>query len=170
MKAYFDNVIVCGRVRSDLAETEMTAVRNIERAGTNGQLEIYTSREAWREQDRAKDDLRLEFEQDRPNVPVVPDDHRLLGIRAQFDQRGNFFANCPILTEVVDDALLATFKRAGLKDADARHLMYAVHNGCDRFVTLDTDFLNRRLALEKSCRGLRIVKPSELETELSAPT
>jgi predicted nucleic acid-binding protein len=168
MKVYLDNVIVCGRVRSDLASIEMAAVRSIERSRTNGQLEIYTSREAWREQDRAKDEnLRLELERDRPNVPVVSDDHRLLGIRAQFDQRGNFFGNCPILTEVVDDALLATFKGAGLKDGDARHLMYAVHNGCDRFVTTDPDFLVRRLALEKSCRGLRVVKPSELETELS---
>jgi predicted nucleic acid-binding protein len=170
MKAYLDNNIVCGRVRSDLAEeNEMTAVRNIERAWTNGQLEICTSPESWREQDRTKDEnLRLELERDRPNVPVVSDDHRLLGIRAQFDQRGSFFANCPILTEVVDDALLATFKRAGLKDADARHLMYAVHNGCDRFVTTDPHFLDRRPALEGSCRGLRIVKPSELETELPA--
>jgi predicted nucleic acid-binding protein len=167
MKAYLDNNIVCGRVRSDLAETEMIALQKIDRSRTNGQVEIVTSRESWREQDRAKDkNLRSEFERDRPNVPIVADDHRLLGIRAQYDGDG-WFANCPILTEVVDDTLLADFKAAGLKDdADARHLMYAVHNGCDRFVTTDPDFLDRRPALEKSGRGLRIVKPSELAREL----
>ncbi len=168
-KAYLDNNILSGRVSSDLPEIEMAALRRIERARTNGQLEVVTSRESHREQDRAKDEtLRLELERDRPNISVVSDDHLLLGIRPLFDQRGNFFGNSPILTEEVDAGLLATFKEAGLKDADARHLMYAVHNGCDRFVTMDTDFLKRKPALEKSCRGLRIVKPSELETELAA--
>jgi hypothetical protein len=40
---------------------------------------------------------------------------------------------------MADEALLAAFKKAGLKDADARHLMYAVHSGCNRFVTTDPD-------------------------------
>ncbi len=41
-------------------------------------------------------------------------------------------------------------------------------NGCDRLVTTDPHFLHRRSALEASCRGLRIVKPSELAAELAA--
>jgi predicted nucleic acid-binding protein len=166
MKVYLDNNIVCGRVRADLEAPELAAVRQIEHRWTNGELEVVTSRESWREQDRTKDkNLRSRFEEDRPNVPIVPHDHRLLGIRAQFG--GGWFANCPILTKVVDDALLVDLKAAGLTDdADARHLMYAVHNGCDRFVTTDPHFLDRRPALEKSCRGLRVVKPSELATEL----
>jgi predicted nucleic acid-binding protein len=167
MKVYLDTNIVSGRVQSDLAATEMTAVQKIERAWKNGLLDVVTSRETHREQDRAKDpNVRSALERDRRNVPVVAEDHRLLGIRAHFDPGGGFFANSPILTEVVDETLLAGFKAAGLKDADARHLMYAVHNACNRFVTLDSDFLNRRLALEKSCGGLRIVKPSELAREL----
>ena len=36
----------------------------------------------------------------------------------------------------VDESLFGAFKAAGLTDdADARHLMYAVHNKGDRFVT-----------------------------------
>jgi hypothetical protein len=46
--------------------------------------------------------------------------------------------------------------------------MYAVHNRCDRFVTTDPHFLDRRATLEGSCRGLRIVRPSELSNELAA--
>jgi hypothetical protein len=42
-------------VRSDLELGEMTAVRQIEDAFKAGKLELVTSREAWREQERAQD-------------------------------------------------------------------------------------------------------------------
>jgi predicted nucleic acid-binding protein len=163
MKVYLDNNIVSAMVRSDLAADEMTAVRKIKSASADGKIEVVTSRETHREQSRTKNEqLRAALEQDRP--PLVKEDHRLLGIRAQFGD--GWFANCPILTEVVDESLFSTFKAAGLEDADARHLMYAVHNSCERFVTTDPDFLERRPELENSCRGLRIVKPTELAGEL----
>jgi len=64
MKAYLDNVIVCGRVRNDLEETQMTAVQQIVDAAERGQLSIVTSCESWREQDRTRDaNLRSKFEQ-----------------------------------------------------------------------------------------------------------
>jgi hypothetical protein len=73
------------------------------------------------------------------------------------------------VTEVVDDPLLAAFTTAGLKDAaDARHLMYAVHNKCNRFVTTDPHFLTRRAKLTPLTRGLLIKKPSELAAEMAA--
>jgi len=90
----------------------------------------------------------------------------MLGNRALYDNRGMFYGNSPILTEMVDAELFAAFKKAGLKAADARHLMYAVHNGCDRFITTDPDFINRRTQLEAVGRGIRIQKPSELLAEL----
>jgi predicted nucleic acid-binding protein len=72
----------------------------------------------------------------------------------------------PMVSEYVDANLYEKFKTAGLKDADARHLMYAVHNKCDRFVTTDTDFLSRRSRLAALCRDTKIVRPSELAAEL----
>jgi hypothetical protein len=54
----------------------------------------------------------------------------------------------------------------GLQEADARHFMYAVHNGSDRFVTADGDFLNRRPQLEALGKGMLIRRPSELVAEL----
>jgi hypothetical protein len=57
---------------------------------------------------------------------------------------------------MVDEQLFASLKTAGLKDADARHFMYAVHNGCDRFVTTDPDFLDRRTQLQALGRGILI--------------
>ena len=145
MKAYLDNVIVSGMVRSDIdPPMEMTAVQQIQAAAQRGELSIVTSHEAWREQDRTPDPgLREQFQQERNKVELVREDHLMLGARAQYDGRGNWYANCPILTEMVDEKLFAALKTAGLKDADARHFMYAVHNGCDRFVTTDRHFVDR---------------------------
>jgi hypothetical protein len=75
----------------------------------------------------------------------------------------------PMVTEIVDEGLFSSLKKAGLSDGDARHLMYAIHNKCDRFVTLDTrDLLPKRWDVAPLCRGTKIVTPSELAAELSA--
>jgi hypothetical protein len=163
MKAYLDNVIVSAMAGGDFDDpAEMAAVRKLEAA--NG---LVTSRETWREQDRTSDPvLRAQLQQARDKLELVTEDHLMLGNRARYDRRGNMYANSPILTEMVDETLFATFKKAGLKDADARHFMYAVHNRCDRFVTTDPDFINRRTQLEELGRGIRIQKPSELAADL----
>jgi hypothetical protein len=75
---------------------------------------------------------------------------------------------CPIVSEIVDEALFKGLTTAGLKDADARHLMYAARNDCDRFVTTDPHFTSRRPELEALCQGLKIVTPSDLDAELRA--
>jgi hypothetical protein len=57
--------------------------RKIEVAAQRSELNIVTSRETWREQDRTRDaDVRSQLEQDRRNVEVVRDDHWMLGARA----------------------------------------------------------------------------------------
>jgi hypothetical protein len=166
MKAYFDNVIESGRVRSDLEPpSEMAAVNALLKARDEGKLEIWTSQETHREQDRTSDPaVRALLANSRGETPVVPNDHKLLGIHNQMNHLGTV-ANCPILTEIVDEALFKSLIAAGLKVPDARHLMYAACNGCDRFVTLDLEhFINngRRSQLEALCPGLKIVMPSEL--------
>ncbi len=62
MKAYLDNVIVCGKVRRDLelpAEMDAT-LANMAKA-ERGELIIVTSRESWREQDRTTDEAARGF-------------------------------------------------------------------------------------------------------------
>ena len=54
IKAYFDNCIESGRVRTDLEPGEMAAVKMLLKAEEEGKVEIVTSRETWREQDKAK--------------------------------------------------------------------------------------------------------------------
>jgi predicted nucleic acid-binding protein len=171
MKVYLDNVIVSGMTRGDLPAAEMIAVRQMQAASKNGRLEIvcdlFTSRETWREQEKTRNQaLRSQFEQERSNVPVVSADHQVTGFHNSQDRLGGLSV-CPLVTDIVDDALFRAFKQVGLKDPDARHLMYAVHNGCDRFVTLDAHFLDRRGSLHPLCRGLQIRRPTELVAELA---
>ncbi len=167
MRVYLDNVAASGRVTGDLAPpTEMEALRQIEEAHSVGLIKRVTSRESWREQDRTKDPAkRAKLEAARGEVSVVASDHVLLGFTNLNGPHGTIAVN-PVVTDIVDEALFADLRSMGLQESDARHLMYAVANTCDRFVTLDPDFLNRRGALEARCPSLRVVKPSELAAEL----
>jgi predicted nucleic acid-binding protein len=167
MRVYLDNVAASGRVTGDLApEQEMRALRKIEDAHRAGVVTIMTSRESWREQERTKDPLRrAKLAGSRGEVAVVTRDHVLLGFRNIDGFHGTTVVN-PMVTDVVDESLFAELKTAGLEDADARHLMYAVTNSCERFVTLDPDFLKRRTVLQGLCPSIQVVTPSELETDL----
>jgi len=167
MRVYLDNVAASGRVVGDLEPAaEMEALRRIERAHSDGTLKMVTSRESWREQERTKDPVkRATLEAARGEVLAVTTDHVLLGFSHLYGPYGTT-AVSPMITDIVDEALFADLRSIGLCDSDARHLMYAVANTCDRFVTLDPDFLDRRTSLEARCRSLRIVTPSELAAEL----
>ena len=145
MRVYYDNAIASGRVTQDLApEAEMSALREIELAHERHLIKRVTSRESWREQDRTRDsDRRSRLEGARAEVSVVQSDHMLLGVVNQMGLLGTTFAT-PMISDIVDPVLFADLKELGLKDADARHFMYAAANNCDRFVTLDEDFLELR--------------------------
>jgi predicted nucleic acid-binding protein len=167
MKVYLDNVIVSGLTRSDLQPLEMGAVGCLCQEAAKGMLTILTSRESWREQERTNDPaVRKVLKDSRGDIRVIQDDHRVLGFSNQSDQYGGFIAY-PLISDIVDEALFADLKKGGLKDPDARHLMYVICDHCDIFATLDPDFIGRRKDLESMCRGLRILKPSELWAELS---
>jgi hypothetical protein len=144
----------------------MEALRRIESAHSAGILKMVTSRESWREQERTKDPVkRAKLEAARSELSAVVTDHVLLGFNHLEGRYGTISAS-PIITDIVDEVLFADLKRIGLSDSDAKHLMYAFTNACDRFVTVDPDFLNRRASLEARCQSLRIVTPSELAGEL----
>jgi hypothetical protein len=110
----------------------------------------------------------MKLKESRGEFEVVADDHRVLGFWNQEGRLGTVSTN-PMVTEIVDERLFSDLKKAGISDSDARHLMYAIHNKCDRFVTLDTrDLLPKRSDVAPLCRGTKIVKPSKLAAELSA--
>lgn len=169
MRVYLDNMAVSGRVVGDLEPLEMEAVRRIDAAHEAGKLKRVTSRQSWREQDRTKDaGKRGALERARDQVSVVATDHALLGFNNLEGPYGTVAVN-PMITDIVDEPLFSDLKALGLKDGDAKHLMYAVTNTCERFVTTDPDFLTRRAALEARCASIRILKPTELVAELGLP-
>jgi hypothetical protein len=98
-------------------------------------------------------------------VSVVQEDHQLLGF-SNLDGPYGTIAVTPIVTDLVDEPLFNDLRAMGLEEADARHFMYAAANRCERFVTLDSDFLNRKPMLEARCPALMVVTPSELAAEL----
>ena len=167
MRVYYDNVIVSGLITGDVEpEAEMAALREIESAHAEGTLKRVTSRESWREQERTQDAARRsQLKGARDLVSVVQADHRVVAFENILGTLGTIATN-PIINDVVDERLFDDLKALGLRGPDARHFMYAAANDCDRFVTLDGHFLDRRLSLEARCPSIRVVRPSELAAEL----
>ena len=167
IRVYYDNVIVSGRIVADLGPAEVAAVQMIERAHELGVIKRVTSRQAWREQEGAPEPLRATLHAARGDLSVVASDHVVLGAAA-LDGLYGTAATFPLVTDIVDQALFDDLKALGLRDSDAKHLMYAAHNDCVRFLTLDHHFLKRKRALEARCGAIIILKPSELVCELIA--
>jgi predicted nucleic acid-binding protein len=179
MKAYLDNMIASGMVTRDLCPPqEMLAVDQIKAKAVAGKLELVTSREAWREQGRTQDQSkRQRLESKQSDLPVVPDDHRVLEVQHQADHLGGF-NSLVAASDIVDEKLFNDLMNVPAKfdkqhrryQTDMRHLANAVQNGCGWFVTLDEEhILDRRSEFEPLCRGLRIVRPSELLREICKP-
>jgi hypothetical protein len=149
---------------------ERSALKLIQEHSNLGKLEIVTSRESWREQERTRNtEARDELRASRDKTPVVSHDHKLLGFNSvDLGYRG--FISSPLITDIVDEPMFQGLQTAGLKSADARHLMYALCNGCVRFVTTDPDFLDRRSAIEAAYSQIRIVMPTELLVEMDRMT
>jgi hypothetical protein len=148
--------------------TEMAAVDRIEQLHAEGRIKIVTSKMSKIEQARAKEPaVRTALVEHSNDVSMVQADHRLLGFNnIDYGQLG--FISNPIITDIVNDTLFAQLGVAGLKDADAKHVMHAVENDCQVFVTLDNrDLLPQRVAVEAVCGGMRILKPTELVAEFA---
>jgi hypothetical protein len=161
-KAYFDTVIVSGLVLGDLRPPhEMYAARRLKAASEQGIIEAATSRLTADEQSRTSNlGARERLQETWPTLAVIEDDTRLAaGGTAIFHDGGVSVA--PSLTGVLDQVFFDDLRALGVGSRDAQHLTYAVVHAFD--VTLDTrDILPKRTEIEARCRGLRVIKPSEL--------
>ena len=167
MRVYFDNCIVSGEIRGDLASaSEQSAVAELRQQELAGHISILTSRESVREQERTKDPvIKRMLIEGTAGYPKVPRDHELMGAQLFPDRNGSFTIH-RAFTDIVDPVLFAAFTDLGLNPADARHLMYAEANKCERFITTDPNFLLVREKLESHCMHTRIRTPSDLVSEL----
>ena len=173
MKVYYDNDVLSRLARLDETGPESDALMKLQELRNNDHFTKVTSRLSWREQQRVPvEKTRLALRQNRPDTLIVEEDW-ISGSNGYLEGENGDFAAWYTGTQMVDERLYRGFRLVGLEDDDACHLMFAVHDRCDRFLTLDADFLGnpsnfRRRDLEQYCRGLRIVKPSELLTELNS--
>ena len=129
-------------------------------------MEICTSRQSWKEQDRATNrHIRDSFREERDAIPVVPYDRELMGGALVPDLTGSFVQN-RAQTEIIDSMLYTDLRRIGLDEGDSMHFMYAFHNRANRFLTTDMDFIDRAKELEERCPTIRICTPSQMVAEL----
>ncbi len=171
IKVYLDNMIVCAITKHDLALEEQKALDTLQKDPYRTMLEIKTSRESWREQDKTnKQSVLDQLKKNRDKIPVVLNDHKVLGFSSQdYQYRG--FITSPLVTDIIDEKIFNDAKKLLKRkkknvENDARHIMYALCNNCERFVTTDPDFIDNRNEIEKRFPEIRIVKPSELLKEL----
>jgi hypothetical protein len=163
-RVYLDNVITSGWVLKDLKPQEdMEAVERLYALHDAGIIKRVTSKISGIEQARTIDaQKRAALAVSADLVSVVQNDHRLLGF-ASLDYGARGFISYPLMDDIVDPTLFEQLtKNGGLKDADAKHVMYAVANDCHQFVTLDTrDLLPKRSAIESICPQLKVMTPTE---------
>ncbi len=95
-------------------------------------------------------------------VPI-PKDEKLLGFNTQFDWYGGFICS-PIISDVQDEALRKELIDHGLGQRDAEHIVQAVCNDCDVFLTRDEGSIitPHRQWLEAQFPKLKVRLPSEL--------
>ncbi len=166
---YLDNNIVSAISRRDLPETELHAIDQLLDMKRSGTLVLISSRQSFREMERAPSKYQADLKEGFSDLIVTEDDHRVLGFHTQIDPFGGCISN-PLVADIVDEVLYLDLRTLGLDEDDAKHLMYAVHNGYQQFLTCDNGILRRRTELEKLCGSIHIQKPSELVAALSDKT
>jgi len=93
------------------------------------------------------------------------DQQRLLGFHSQWGPSGG--VACPLIE---DDAVWVRLHRMGLDRTDSYHVMLAVRNGCDVFLTCDErTILNHRVEIEAAFPRIKLMQPSELQILLASP-
>ena len=160
LKIYFENTVISAITRRDYDKAEQDAIDQLIDWARANCVVIGTSCQSPREMERAPSEYQAKLKTGLSEPDLAKDDHKVLGFHMQMDQLGGWISS-PLVTDIIDEPLYSDLLAAGLKSDDAKHLMYAVHNGYQRFVTLDRDFLKRRVELEKHCPSIRILSPSE---------
>lgn len=163
LRIFYDTVIESGRV-IDPPQDEQEALEEIELLHGADLLKRVTSRMTDHEQDRTRDQRRRELLKASAGADVVSrvqNVDALVGMNIQDDGYLGFYAS-PIISEIVDRSLYEALLERAIKDADAKHLMYARKNDCDIFLTLDKkDILPRRTDVERVCANMKVMTPRE---------
>jgi hypothetical protein len=171
LRVFLENTVVSTRTRHNCGQEELAAIDQLYEWNKSGEIdlgeyELGTSRHTQREMERAPAQHQAKLKSALEGLDIAKDDHKVVDSHAQTDPLGGCISNV-FSTDTPDEELYSKLRGTGLDEDDAKHLLYAVGNKYERFVTLDIKhFLSRRHKLEKLCPSIRIRKPSELVEEL----
>jgi hypothetical protein len=157
-RGYLDTDIVSAMVKDDYPN-EAAALDRLLDLVESGKLELVASELTRREVADYHGPLRKgieRFTRQFDNVKFV-EDHQVVGFHNEYGPHGG--VSTPLVT---DDPMSAKLREIGLDRTDAHHVMLAISNGCDFFITCDTKTILRfRQEIEAAFR-IRLMKPSEL--------
>jgi hypothetical protein len=162
--AYLDNDVICGIAKKDLRVEEDAAMRWLLELQCQGRIYLVTSEVAKRELAKWNEDKRPDAEKVYESLQWVKyiEDHTLMGYNNQWSCQGGW--STPIME---DDPVAKALWDLGLTRTDSHHLMLAIHDQCDYFVTCDQrTILCRRRPIEAEFLGIRLMLPSELRSEM----
>jgi hypothetical protein len=110
-----------------------------------------------------KEEQRDKLDADRMDLEPVVKEENVSGFQCMPGPTGSWISN-PVSD--LDQLAYQDCKRQGLGERDSLHILRAVENACDVFMTRDKKIIKHRGWLEQRFPGLKIRKPSELVEEL----
>lgn len=166
---YLDNNLVSAIIQDDQNDAEMDALIWLLEQRKAGMMQVVTSEVSRREIERLKGDTRRPVQMVYSLIDDVPfvEDHRLLGFHSQWGRLGG-----TVLPLIEDHPVSSKLRQIGLDRTDAHHVMLAILEECDFFLTCDKKTI---LAYRREVEAefpIRFLRPSELVAEVrtSGPT
>lgn len=162
--AYLDNDVICGIAKKDLRAEEDAEMRWLLKLQCRARIRLATSEVAKRELGKWHGEKRPDAEVVYEGLQKVKyvEDHMLIGFNNQSSSQGGW--SFPMME---DDPVARALWDLGLTRTDSHHLMLAVREQCDFFVTCDRrTILSRRSSIEAAFLGIRLMLPSELRSEM----
>jgi hypothetical protein len=165
MKVYIETCVVSAIGKGEPAEAP--ALAWLRQRAEAGDVLVCTSAVTKREIDRIPARYRPPVEKVYDETEKVPfvEDHTLLGFHCHGDRTGSYAM--PLVT---DDPIARQLWALGLNRTDndrrdVHHLMVAIRDGCDLFLTCDKAVLHRRGQIQALFPTIRVLRPSEMMSQ-----
>ncbi len=158
MKIYLDTNIVSALAKGDTPR-ESAALQDVLRMYQDRTVELATSELTLQEIGKYRGLGLATMETIYTHLERVPfvERYAIRGFHSQSDQLGGF-VSYPLLE---DDADWQQLRGIGLDETDAHHVMLAVRNECDVFLTCDERSIIRYRSAVELAFPIEVSKPSE---------
>jgi len=158
-RVYLDNNVLSAMGKDDMPAQEASPISIISAIFDAGEVILYTSEVTMEVLNKWQGDKKpkvLWHYQRLPKVPYI-ERQELQGFQTYTDRRT--FLAWPMIEDHPD---WSTLRAMGLETHDAHHLMVAIVNGCNVFLTCDKgDFCPSRARIEQEYPQIQIMWPSE---------